>query len=153
MNEVLTSFLFHKNANTSHLAATLIEKQEDVICAFGGITNIIELCLTNPNVSQHIDPNSKQFQQFVQLIQNNSKTNLSNPIVLVDHDHDENKPISTTHTSQMITLHTKQDYNHCKLIIESSAKNSLCFKLIDNKNVAKSIYKFILSKKSLVLFV
>ena len=54
MNDITTTFFDYKNENESNLASTLVPNQKKVIYAF-------ELCLTNPN--------SQQFQTFVQLIQ------------------------------------------------------------------------------------
>ena len=154
MNGMVTAFFDRKSENASNLAATLIQNQEEVISAFGGITNIIELCLTNPNISQHVNPNSQQFQAFVHLIQVDCNNNLSKSNDREETVNNKNRSVSTRHnkiennhrTQQLISLHTKQDYNDCKLIIESSVKNSLCYKLIDNKSVAEFIYSIILSK-------
>ena len=154
MNDILNIFLHQKDVNASTLATTLTENQVDVILAFGGMTNIIELCLTNPSVSDTMDSNSQQFQKFVQLLQasgSNNDCSLSKAAT-----YKNNGVLSTSsktiiknnpHDDKIMILRTEEDYNDCKMIIDSNANNSLYFKLIDNKIIAKSIYNIILSKK------
>ena len=57
MEEILETFLHHKQENASKLSVAIDERQEEMIASFGGLTNMIELCLTNPNASNYIDPN------------------------------------------------------------------------------------------------
>ena len=72
MNVALKEFKFLKEENEPKLAALLDQHQAQVIESFGGLLNMIELCLTNHAACQHIDTNSKQFKTFQQTLKTTS---------------------------------------------------------------------------------
>ena len=68
MNETLTTFLHLKDCDAEKLNGTFYKQQDNVIASFGGLSNMIELCLTNPNLEQYIDKNSLEFNSFKQML-------------------------------------------------------------------------------------
>ena len=62
MQETLDNFLRLKQSNEQELSNFLIEHQQQLIESCGGLTNVIELCLTNPNNLQYINTQSNQFE-------------------------------------------------------------------------------------------
>ena len=69
MNETLAAFVHLKEKDDDIFTQMLCEQQNQVIAAFGGLTNMIELCLTNANLQQHIDTNSQQFNSFKKILE------------------------------------------------------------------------------------
>ena len=61
---MLTSFLTHKKGNESKFNNILNQHQQQIIVAFGGMGNVIELCLTNPNATKYVDINSRKFDSL-----------------------------------------------------------------------------------------
>ena len=163
MNEILARFLNEKQANASRLSASFCEKQEDVIASFGGITNMIELCLTNPNASKYIDTDCKQFDSLRKILKLNDdssdsalKKNRSISLIKIYDDENINDINTHIHThthnynhnqlQQIQTVKTVAEYYHSTLILDCDARNSLLFKLIKNGNTASYLHNKILSK-------
>ena len=65
MDEILTLFSQQKQQNESSLSAALDAKQEELIASFGGLTNMIELCLTHQAASKNIITGSNQLNIYV----------------------------------------------------------------------------------------
>ena len=123
MEHILKLFLDEKAANESNLSSKLIEHQEEVILSFGGLTNMIELCLTNPNASQHVDTDSKQFISLKNMleIQTNSidkKTDKKN-IDIDDHDSYNISDNTNTNTNTNI-----MNNNNTNTILDNQNNNS-----------------------------
>ena len=53
----------------SPLSEIFCKEQNEVIASFGGLTNMVELCLTHPNAQQYIDINSNQFTSFKDMLE------------------------------------------------------------------------------------
>ena len=171
MDEILSSFLHEKKFNTTNLSSKLSKNQDAVILSFGGLTNMIELCLTNPSASEYINLDSQQFDSFTHLFMmknnddhdidnskanaNNTQMNVSKTDVIISDDSNNNinknnnninnntilKPIKTLTTNDIA------EYRHSKLIIDFDPNNNSLFKLIDDENIRLWLYEQILSKK------
>ena len=160
MDEVLTRFLHEKNRSVSKLSSTLCQEQEKVIKSFGGLANMIELCLTHPNASKHIDINSEQFNSFKQIIKmnnddmvdsyDNDQTSQAIADIIINDGTNNNGNNNLNHQkqSQVQTVTTTAEYyNGCTIVIDCYPRNCLLFKLVDNTYVAVWLHGQILSKK------
>lgn len=103
MDEILNTFQTLKDKDVARLTQKLSQQQEQVIVAFGGITNMIELCLTNPNTHKYIDINSPQFTSFKQMLQIKNPSNTQT--INVTWENKENS------CSVEIHCQTKDDHN------------------------------------------
>ena len=156
MDAVLSKFLKQKNANTVNLLCTLEENQEQIISSFGGLANMIELCLTNPNASKYINNNcnSDHLDSFAQLLE------------MMDHTEQEDttgdikintQACKNNIQSQSLTVTTATEFNRSRLTIDCYPNNNLLFRLMNwnywnilctNTNISfLSVYKYILSKQ------
>ena len=148
IDDVLTKFLNKKETNELNLSCALHEHQDQVITAFGGLEIMIELCLTNPNLSQYIDTNSMQFDSFKQIIEMNDTDNENkndNTDTNININHDNIRVSDNIELSPQIVT-TAKEYYHSLLIIDCNPKNSLLFKMIKNDSTAIHLYNQILSK-------
>ena len=160
MDEALTKFLHQKNSNALKLASTLNEHQHHVIDTFGGLTNMIELCLTNPNVTAH------QVDSFIQLLEismqpgtideddmhqntntdTNGKTDiinktdktLTNTKGKVDIDINVNDTTSNNckqeYQGQEQTVDTSMQFDNCRLTINCTPTENMLFALLNRSN-------------------
>ena len=53
--EKQNAFMEHSLENETILNNTLEENVHDIVDSFSGLSNIVQLCLTNPNASKQID--------------------------------------------------------------------------------------------------
>ena len=130
MDEVLTKFLTQKNANAEALSRTLHEHQEEVIASFGGMTNVIQLCLTHPNAAQNIDVN--QMDSFIQLVEIQQDADKLKTIHEIENNFNMRKIENETDKS---TVSTVGQFYRSKLTIECYQTNNLLFALFNNTNV------------------
>ena len=177
LNNLVAAFLVLKESNPSKLSTTLTEKKNEVFESFGGITNMVQLCLTHPNVSHYIDTKSQRFQQLEQIIVSNKTTD--NTESTKDHDSASACPIATrlnvsnaddvnkqfkcdqktkktliSLDNQIVqTVNNATQYEDSKLIIDCDPKYNLLFRWIENENVASSWYKLILNVKFITLLI
>ena len=169
MNDTLATFLVQKESSESKLSAKLSEHEEQIIKSFGGITNVVELCLTHSNATNYIDTNSCEFKALKQIIDSNEDN-------YNDNSHGDEKIHSTSQSmssydfnvnstnginnninhndksnQRLPTITTATQYKHSKLIIDCYPTHNLLFRLINNGNIALSVYDIILSKKTLII--
>ena len=171
MNEVLANFKELKRQDDAKLSSLLAEQQDEIIESFGGLTNIIELCLTHPNASKYFDTECKQFDRFKQLMEH--QTNVQKNTTIVDDDEDlkihdnvaiskqapseqqtfivnANKSIETNIDSfssdHQHTVDTLSDYFQFKLVVDCKTADCLCYKIFDDKNKCDLLYNLILNK-------
>ena len=78
MDALVTLFFAEKKANGSRLSCQLSQHQDDVIELFGGFSNMVELCVTHPNVLQHLQVHSKQFDTLNKIILETGQKSLPN---------------------------------------------------------------------------
>ena len=129
MDEILATFLQRKEANALQLSSELNKKQEDVIESLGGLTTIIELCLTNPNASKYIDTDSNKF-------------NVLKKILKMKQDEIKNDADASTRE----TVCTPSDYDKFTVLIDCNRTNNLLYELIKNRDNALYLQNHILSK-------
>ena len=168
MEELVSIFCELKSADALKLSATLCEHQNQVIDSFGGLTNMIELCLNAPNASQLVDTNSERFNLFKTMLNTikqdhdeskealksqQKKPNMSVSIAQsTNYSHNQNVNTNTlisntgTNNKNMQTVNTPAQYNNFKVIIDCDPRNNLIFKYIKNSNAALSIYNATQSK-------
>lgn len=112
------------------------EHEKQLIASFGGLTNVIELCLTNHRASEYINTECKQFETFKQsLMDKVGKQNQS------DNTYSANNTTINTNSGPkelVQILHTSKDFNQSKIILGCDPKNSLLFKLIKNGKYASN---------------
>ena len=170
MDRIVADFLFEKQTNVLKLSTTLTEKQDQVIESFGGITNVVYLCLTHPNASQYIDIKSQQFEVLQQLLHlndaNNDESKNANQTSHNDltintisnsnqNSSSDSKKSGSDNINTSVSMNNKiiqsvnntSQYKHSKLIINCDPKYNLLFKWIKNTNITLSWYNTILNLK------
>ena len=176
MENTLCNFLTFKKSHAEELSRFLVEHQQNVISSLGGLTNIVELCLSNPQAKQHIDIECKPFEAFNQQLTNKINS-ISTDIVQetntidtneIKIDKDEknytNTNISDTLKSQsnntlsmtqsrgtLQIIHTAKDFDKSKIIMQCNPKNNFLFKCIHNNNQGSNVYKAILNPINLFI--
>ena len=136
MQQTLENFLRLKQSNEQELSNFLIEHQKQFFESCGGLTNVIELCLTHPNNSQYINTQSNQFQSLKHKLKDKLNENIYNQ--QIDRN-SQNKLTQSNNTQQLQpqlihqqgkqagrpiqNIHTSQEFN--------DRENSL---LIDNQS-------------------
>ena len=143
---VLSEFLKQKNTNGATLSSLLVENQQQIISSFGGLGNMIELCLTNPNASQYMNDNSNPLNSFAQLLQT-----IDNTV----HENDTGETKINTQ-AESLTVSTAIKFYLCKLTIDCYPTNNLLFILMSNlctntKISFPSVYNYILSKQLILI--
>ena len=148
MDTILTSFLHEKELNASNLSKDLKEQQDEMIASFGGLTNMIELCLTNPIASEYINIHSKQFNSFKKVLKipiNHTTDDVKNPTstrvtysvnnsnnnsdddstekTLYQINHNSNYNTNTLETNQMTKKNTPKNENNTMLAVEKCDTN------------------------------
>ena len=95
----ITSFVQQNPENEQILNNILAEKINEVTDSFGGLSNIIQLCLTNPNASKYIDSNKFSTFEAIMIQNGISCENINNhpaSLIYVDGDTDVETPKSPT---------------------------------------------------------
>ena len=89
MESTLELFQQRKAVNVQELSNFLSKQQNEVIECFGGITNIIELCLTHPQLFQYIDDTDlKTFERLTQIL-----NNVNNDLDSIPQSSDDKTPV------------------------------------------------------------
>ena len=169
MDVVLETFLSAKAADASTLSERFVKQQEKVIESFGGITNIVEMCLTNQNAHKYIDVNSKQFISFKAMLQiknadysppieichsNNDDVNVQNINVNTNTNDSNNSDQQQSHDHRMSqTVTTAAEFYRSTLLINCYPKHNMLFTLMKNNYMATLMYNMILSKRLFVFMI
>ena len=115
MNEIANSFVCLREIDESKLFGLINQHEERIIESFGGWTNMIELCLTNPSVSSYISTNSKHYNSLKDIFSSTSiNTNIqqlketSVPSISMSAISESTRPQVNTHVqqSQLQNMHT-----------------------------------------------
>ena len=105
---------FH-SVSVSNLASALSHHQDKVIESFGGLINIVELCLTHPNASKYININSDQFKQIKKILEDASPTNdvtdIGTDDIFEDHKSDHDSSAVAVQTPQSVNRNHDHNYD------------------------------------------
>ena len=122
MDAVLQTFLRAKKEDGATLSETFVKQQEKVIESFGGITNMIEMCLTNHNAHEYIDINSQQFISFKNMPQIKNEdysitqgtcNNVDNfPTIEICYSDNDDVNVSNTNTNTNNSNNSHQQRSH-----------------------------------------
>ena len=146
-----------KKTNAKALSSAFYEQQEQVIASFGGLANMVELCLTNQSINQQIDNDHdpKQFNSLNNILDdiNISHGNVNKVENKQKQQNDESRPDNIDGTKQIQTISSAIEYYHHALIIDCDPTNSALFRFFSNNmNKATSIYNAILHKRIIFAF-
>ena len=174
MDAVFNALLRAKDEDVVALTEIMVKHQDQVIESFGGITNMIEMCLTNPNAHQFIDVNSQQFISFKKVLQtnnahpdnhdicknadnistieihygnNNDDVNPNNTNANTNISHNNDQQCSADLRSPQAPPTTVAEFHGSTLRINCDSKHNMLFTLIENNNIATFIFNTILSKR------
>ena len=176
MDSVVSSFLVGKDSNLSKLTTALAEQQDQVVESFGGITNVVQLCLTHPDASKYVDTESTQFHKLKQILHTNntSTSTIKNSSTDSQTDHNMNSATESNYNNKASSINNANyndktlisrdnhyqsiqivnnaaQYKDSRLIIDCNPKYSLLFRWIQNANIALSLYNVILNRKSMIV--
>ena len=157
LNQVANDFIKIEEEKHEQLAAALTEHQQEMIESFGGITNMIHLCLTNPQATRYVDTDCQQFQTLKKIINDtnkqqkkdetdsdsNSNLNCNYSYTYTYNYNNNNNNNCNNNDSQIDTI---SQFNDSKIILNIDPKDNLCFKLMKNENLALKLYNLSLNK-------
>ena len=133
LNTTLNNYIeTHKDAE-NHLQNTLSSNKDAIIDSFGGLLNMIQLCLTNANAAQQLDPS--KLHTFEKLMNDNKIVGLNS---------NESNQISKMSTNSGLTeikklkIDTLNGYHTSQIIINCCRKDCLLVKCISNLNSNRS---------------
>ena len=147
-----TDFVQQNPANTTILDNILEENISKVIYSLGGLSNVIQLCLANPNASKYIDKDKFQsfetimrengisFDNLDELPNNENKSNNTEIVIVHDNDNIETQT-SPTRVTMVDTTERQMsdeifDNSYIKYIRQFKANNTDNTKTIENKWIA-----------------
>ena len=146
MDEALELFTQQKIKDETRLSTKLAQQQDEVIATFGGLTNMIDLCLTHANAASNIDTECKQFERFKQLLRDdNDDGNNNDKNITIINPNNEVTPIDDN--SQMTNTETQ---TQTKTVIEPLNQNTNAITLTTDTNRNTTINTNIRSNHSIV---
>ena len=140
-----TDFVQQNPANTTILNNILEQNINEVIYSLGGLSNIIQLCLTNPNASKCIDKDKfRSFETIMrengilcdsldELSNNENKSNNTEIVIVYDNDNIETQMVDMTEKQISNEIY---DNSYVKYIRQFQANNTHNTKTIENKWIA-----------------
>lgn len=170
MDDILKIFLTKKDTNAAQLCETLSQQQEEIIKSFGGITSVVELCLSHPEASNHIDTNSQHFHRFRQIIScsyiDSSSDNINvivskNSATQIPNINTINQISSSSQLGiitniprlQQQTMSSLTEYREHMMIIDSDPRSNTLFKWINNTDSALFMHNGVLDIRLLAFIV
>ena len=122
----LKQFIEQNDQNIEIVNTTINNNKDNILDAFGGLNNMIHLCLTNPNACQHIAP--EKFSKFESIM---NAQHICNPFATIDDAGVQAHPIGNSDL-KYLSLSDKELYAIGQQPIESAPASKDITMNIDN---------------------
>ena len=133
-----------KQSNGDVLSKLMNEHEKQVIVSFGGLTNVVELCLTNPHASEYINTECKQFKVFNKSLKDNAQATPSQKELF--------SSLVQSPRGILQIVHTPKNFHQSKIVIHCDPKITH-FLNLKNQRTALKAYNLILHRITLFIMI